>query len=202
MSEIDEEEESVLIKYELPMKKLIPKALYHAQRSELVLINDDDLIRSANPDSIDWRLRIRFNSLLQKIMDPTIPLENRVIRIEHIIEGITTYAVWTRRVAIEAKAVFYTRKIGTYLEDQDALLTAMSARLWDIASAPLIKNGELDIKAATMVHKTIQILLDRKFGQAVQRTAVKVEMEDITKLDPSRIEIDIGRIEALSGGEN
>jgi hypothetical protein len=152
---------------------------------------------------LDWRLRIRYNSLLQKIQDPAIPLENRVVRIENIIDGITSYAVWSRRVQIEAKAVFYTRKIGTYLEDQDALLTAMSARLWEIASAPLMKsNGELDLKAATMVHKTIMILLDRKFGQAVQKTAIKVEMEDITKLDPTRIEIDIGRIEALSGGKD
>lgn len=202
----DEEEraevESVLIKYELPMKKLVPRALYHASKSPLVMVDDDTLIRAATPDSIDWRLRIRYNSLLQKLRDETIPIEQRVIRIENVIDGITTYPVWQRRVGIEAKAVFYTKKIGSYLEDQDALLTAMSARLWEIASAPLMKDGELDLKAASMVHKTIMILLDRKFGQAVQRTALKIEHQDISHLDPSRLELDISRIEALNGGKD
>jgi len=196
----DDDEEQKLEKWEAPLRKLIPKVLYQAMQSDLTLMSDSDLIKEALPDSLDWRLRIRYNSLLSRILDPSVALIDKVIRTESIIDGLCGYDVWRRRTQNNAKCVFYTRKIGTYLEDQDALLTAMSARLWEIASIP-ITNGEgrLDLKAATMLHKTIQILLDRKFGQAVQRQ-VTASVDPIN-LDPARIEGEIMRIEAISRGD-
>jgi hypothetical protein len=191
--------QEVLTKWEAPMKKIIPRVLYEAQQSDLTLLSDSDLIAAAQPDSLDWRLRIRYNSLLARILDPSVALMDKVIRIENIIDGLCGYDIWNRRCKIPAKAVFYSRKIGTYLEDQDALLTAMSARLWEIASAPLLKeNGKLDMQAATIVHKTIQILLDRKFGQAIQRQVTA--SIDPVHMDPMRIEADINKLEALANG--
>jgi hypothetical protein len=194
-----EGEEEYLQKWEAPLRKLIPKVLYEAQQSDLTLLSDDGLMREALPDSLDWRLRIRYNSLLQTILNPSVALVDKVIRVENIIQGLCGYDIWNRRSRIPAKAVFYTRKIGTYLEDQDALLTAMSARLWEVASAPVLnERGELNLKAATILHKTIQILLDRKFGQAIQRNVTATV--DPMAFDPLRIEADISRIEAIANG--
>lgn len=198
---IEGDEEQRLEKWEVPLRKIIPRVLYEAQQSDLTLMSDSSLIEAAVPDSIDWRIRIRYNSLLSRILDPSVALIDKVIRVETIIDGICGYDVWKRRTSIPAKAVFYSRKIGTYLEDQDALLTAMSTRLWEIASVSILQDdGKLDMKAATMLHKTIQILLDRKFGQAVQRQVTATIVDPLT-MDPLRIEADISRIEAIARGE-
>lgn len=163
-------ESEVLVKYEIPLQKIVPKKLWDAQKSEFAMMSDDQLMREAHPDSIDWRLRIRYNSLLQQLMDPAVPLSDKILRVEDIIKDVCSYEVWKRRVDNEAKAVFYMRRIGTYLEDQDALLTAMSVRLWEIASMNLSNgDGSLDMDKAKLLHSTIKLLLDRKFGQAVQR---------------------------------
>lgn len=194
--ELDVEIDRVTV-HEIPLQKMIPKKIYEAQQSEWAMKSDDSLIRECAPDSVDWRLRIRYNSLLQQIMDPAVALERRVIRVEDIIADVCTYEVWNRRVSIIPKAVFYSRKLGTYLEDQDALLTAFSGRLWEIASMPIVKqSGEVDHEAVKLLHRTINILLDRKFGQAVQRY-VSAQIPGPENLDPIQVEKQLQLLEAL-----
>ena len=195
---LDNEEQSI-VRWEFPLSKIIPKKLYEAQQSETAMLNDSKLFQEAQPDSIDWRLRIRYCALLQKFMDPLHPKDS-VITQEDIYKEICSYDVFKRRVEIPSKAVFITRRIGSYLEDQDALLTAFSTRLWEIASAPILKDdGRIDIEAAKMLHKSVQILLDRKFGQAVQRNiTANVGSSD---LDPVTIEAQIRELEALDHGQ-
>ncbi len=121
-------------------------------------------------------------------MDPAVPLADKILRVDDIIKDICSYEVWKRRVDNEAKAVFYTRRIGTYLEDQDAILTAMSVRLWEIASMSLSNaDGELDMDKAKLLHQTIKLLLDRKFGQAVQRQ-VSAQISNPNSFDPVALE--------------
>lgn len=182
------EDHEVLIKYEIPLQKIVPKKLWDAQKSDSAMLSDSQLIQRAMPDSIDWRLRIRYNSLIQQIMDPAVPLADKIIRVDDIIKDICSYEVWKRRVDNELKAVFYMRRIGTYLEDQDALLTAMSARLWEIASAPIADEfGNMDMDKAKLLHSTIKLLLDRKFGQAVQRQ-VSSHIPSPQSFDPVQLE--------------
>jgi hypothetical protein len=192
-----EKDEHSIVRWEFPLSKIIPKKLYEAQKSEEAMLNDSKLFATAEPDSLDWRLRIRYCSLLQKFMDPTHPKDS-VITQEDIYRDICSYEVFKRRVDIPAKAVFITRRIGSYLEDQDSLLTAFSARLWEVASAPILReDGRIDIEAAKMLHKSIQILLDRKFGQAIQRNiTANIGHQD---MNPETIEAQIRELEALDG---
>lgn len=190
-------EEDKIVRWELPLHKIIPKKLFEAQQSEVSMLPDAQLIAAAMPDSIDWRLRIRYNSLLEKFKDPTHP-KDRGITMEEIYDQICTYETFKRRTDIPAKALFITRKIGTYVDDQDALLTAFTVRMWEVASAPLMKpNGQLDIEATKLVHKTIQILLDRKFGQAVQRQ-ISVGVQNPATMDPIAIENQLRILEAAN----
>lgn len=185
-----------VVRWELPLHKIIPKRLYEAQQSAAGTMSDADLMAAAAPDSLDWRLRIRFNTLIQMYVDPMRPKPEGSILQEDIFSGICTSDTWKRRTSIEAKAVFITRRIGSYLEDQDALLTAFSNRMWEIAGAQLVlPDGRLDIEATKLVHKTIQILLDRKFGQAVQRQ-VTANLPANSGLDPIAIETQMRILEA------
>ncbi|HYX39991.1 MAG TPA: hypothetical protein VE954_43395 [Oligoflexus sp.] len=191
-------DEDNLIRWELPLHKIIPKRLYEAQQSECASWTDAKLFAEAMPDSLDWRLRIRYNSLLQQFMDPMKPMSDRAIKQDDIFKDICTYDVFKRRTDNVPKAVFITRRIGSYLEDQDALLTAFSTRLWEVASAPITDDkGRIDIDAAKILHKTIQILLDRKFGMAVQRQ-VNVGI-NASQMDPIAIEAQIKQLEDMHG---
>lgn len=200
----DPTEEQTLVRFEIPLKKAIPKILYEAQSCPEAKMPDAELIRIALPDSLDWRLRIRYNSLVQKFYDPS-NITN-IIRGEDIFKGICSYEVYRRRVDIPAKAVFITRRLGSYLEDQDALITAMGSRLWEIASARITnEDGTVDLKAAQILHKTINILLDRKYGQAVQRhahamIAPPAGSEVPHSMDPVMLEAQIKHLEELDAG--
>lgn len=195
----DSADDNKVVRWELPLQKIIPKRLYEAQQSECAAWTDDKLFAEAMPDSLDWRLRIRYNSLLQQFFDPMRPMADRAIKQEDIYKDICGYDVFKRRIDMQAKAVFITRRIGSYLEDQDALLSAFSDRLWSIASAPILKkDGSLDVDAAKILHKTIQILLDRKFGQAIQRQ-VSVGVP-ASSMDPIAIEAQIKKLEAMHNG--
>lgn len=186
------------------MKQVLPRKLYEAQQSEYVKMNDAKLLVEANPDSLDWRLRLRYNSLLQKMLDPALPLEHKVIRAQDVYDDICSYDVFNRRASDKAKAVFITRRIGAYLEDQDAILTAMSQRLWEIASIPIIRDGVIDMEAAKLLHQTIKLLLDRKFGMAIQRQVTatlpgNVLPTDPRSFDPIRLEAELLQIESQIG---
>jgi hypothetical protein len=192
------DDEDKIVRWELPLHKIIPKKLYEAQQSAVALMPDDQLLAAAQPDSIDWRLRIKYNALLQKYMDPMSPKDSAILQ-EEIYKDVCTYDTFKRRIDIAAKAVFITRRIGSYTDDQDALLTAFSTRMWEIASASLVKpDGSLDIEATKLVHKTIQILLDRKFGQAVQRQ-ISVGVQNPSTMDPVAIEAQLRALEAADG---
>jgi len=199
---LEDEGADRIVRYEIPLKQLIPKKIWEAQQTEYALMAEDKLLREAIPDTIDWRLRIRFQSLLQKIADPTRATVAKSIRQEDIFSGICSYDVYKRRIDIPAKAVFIGKRLGSYLEDQDALLTAFSTRLWEIASAPIMKmDGTLDIESAKILHKTIQILLDRKFGQAVQRQVNVMAPASPLAMDPIQIENQLRSLESMADGD-
>jgi hypothetical protein len=199
---LEDESTDKIVRYEIPLKQLIPKKIWEAQQTEYAMMAEDKLLREAIPDTIDWRLRIRFQSLLQKIADPTRATVARSIKQEDIFNGICSYDVYKRRIDIPAKAVFIGKRLGSYLEDQDALLTAFSTRLWEIASAPIMKtDGTLDIESAKILHKTIQILLDRKFGQAVQRQVNVMAPASPLAMDPIQIETQLRSLESMADGE-
>lgn len=199
---LEDESADKIVRYEIPLKQLIPKKIWEAQQTEYALMAEDKLLREAIPDTIDWRLRIRFQSLLQKIADPTRATVAKSIRQEDIFNGICSYDVYKRRIDIPAKAVFIGKRLGSYLEDQDALLTAFSTRLWEIASAPIMKtDGTLDIESAKILHKTIQILLDRKFGQAVQRQVNVMAPASPLAMDPIQIETQLRSLESMADGD-
>lgn len=199
---LEDEGADKIVRYEIPLKQLIPKKIWEAQQTEYALMAEDKLLREAIPDTIDWRLRIRFQSLLQKIADPTRATVAKSIRQEDIFNGICSYDVYKRRIDIPAKAVFIGKRLGSYLEDQDALLTAFSTRLWEIASAPIMKtDGTLDIESAKILHKTIQILLDRKFGQAVQRQVNVMAPASPLAMDPIQIETQLRSLESMADGD-
>jgi hypothetical protein len=199
---LEDESTDKIVRYEIPLKQLIPKKIWEAQQTEYAMMAEDKLLREAIPDTIDWRLRIRFQSLLQKIADPTRATVAKSIKQEDIFNGICSYDVYKRRIDIPAKAVFIGKRLGSYLEDQDALLTAFSTRLWEIASAPIMKtDGTLDIESAKILHKTIQILLDRKFGQAVQRQVNVMAPASPLAMDPIQIETQLRSLESMADGE-
>lgn len=200
---LDDSDESSgkVVRYEIPLKQLIPKKIWEAQQTEYAMMPEDKLMREAIPDTIDWRLRIRFQSLLQKMMDPSVATLTKPIRQEDIFRDVCSYDVYKRRIDIPAKAVFIGKRLGSYLEDQDALLTAFSTRLWEIASAPIMKlDGTLDIESAKILHRTIQILLDRKFGQAVQRQVNLHAPASPLNMDPLLIESKLKSLEAMADG--
>lgn len=202
LDDSDESSEAKVIRYEFPLRRLIPKKLWEAQQTEYAAMPEDKLMREALPDSVDWRLRIRFQSLMAKLTDPHRIEKLRPIMQEDIYREICSYEVFKRRVEIPAKAVFISKRLGTYLEDQDALLTAYSTRLWEIASAPLSNpDGTLNIEAAKIMHKTIQILLDRKFGQAVQRQVNLTQPALPIAMDPLAIESKLRQLEGLTDGD-
>jgi hypothetical protein len=199
---LEDESTDKIVRYEIPLKQLIPKKIWEAQQTEYAMMAEDKLLREAIPDTIDWRLRIRFQSLLQKIADPTRATVAKSIKQEDIFNGICSYDVYKRRIDIPAKAVFIGKRLGSYLEDQDALLTAFSTRLWEIASAPIMKpDGTMDIESAKILHKTIQILLDRKFGQAVQRQVNVMAPASPLAMDPIQIETQLRSLESMADGE-
>jgi hypothetical protein len=203
LDDSNESSEAKITRYEIPLKQLIPKKLWEAQQTEYAMMTEDKLMREAVPDTIDWRLRIRFQSLMQKLMDPHNARIAKPIRQEDIFRDICSYEVYKRRVDLPAKAVFIGKRLGSYLEDQDALLTAFSTRLWEIASAPIMKpDGTLDIESAKILHKTIQILLDRKFGQAVQRQVSLLSPANPIMMDPLQIETQLRQLEGLPSGDD
>jgi|SRR6478735_8159346 len=204
LDDSDESSESnaKIVRYEIPLKQLIPKKIWEAQQTEYAMMSEDKLLREAIPDNLDWRLRIRYQSLIQRLVDPSNAAPTKPIRQEDIYRDICSYEVYKRRIDMPAKAVFIGKRLGSYLEDQDALLTAFSTRLWEIASAPIMKqDGTLDIESAKILHKTIQILLDRKFGQAVQRQVNVLRPASPISLDPLTIETQLRQLEGLPDGE-
>ena len=194
---VEATDEGRAVLQEIPLSQIIPKKLYEAQQSEWALKSDDQLMKECTPDSIDWRLRIRYNSLVQQVLDPMCPLERKVIRVEDIYSDICSYEVYRRRVDLTPKAVFITRKIGNYLEEQDSMLTAFSARLWEIASMPITNAaGGVDHEAVKLIHRTINLLLDRKFGQAVQRH-VNAQLPTPENMDPLAVQKQVAFLESL-----
>lgn len=198
LEDSSEESSARIVRYEIPLKQIIPKKIWEAQQTEYAMMSEDNLLRAAIPDNLDWRLRIRFQSLLQKVADPTRATVAKAIRQEDIYNGICSYEVYKRRIDIPAKAVFIGKRLGSYLEDQDALLTAFSSRLWEVASAPIMNSdGTLDIESVKILHKTIQILLDRKFGQAVQRQVSVMQPVSPIQMDPLAIEAQLRLMDGM-----
>lgn len=157
-------------------------------------MSDAEIIKNAKPDSIDWELRLRlarkfqdFERGVKKNLDP-----------EDFFRGICTSGIWNSRMRNKYKSAFIGRPMHNFNQATDNLLTAITSRFYEIVSIPITIKGQVDHKSAKLLIELGKLLLDRKHGQAVQRS---MSMSVPVELSRAEVEDEIAALEAeLSHG--
>ena len=160
---------------------------------DLDLLNDDEIVEHAQPNSTLWELRARLwicidkrEADLEKFgkCDPLL--------VEEIRKGICSEKQFNRFLNNPVQSAFLSRPLGSPESRQEDLVRAANARLWEILSMPLTdKNGRPDKAMAKIVFDTAKMVMERKYGTAIQRT------ETLARVQTQKIDSEPISVEAL-----
>ncbi len=183
------------------LKSKVPDLIFHSVLPDIekMAMSDSDIIMMADPDSVDWEIRVRMTRLLEKVGNGGI----RVYTLDDFHKGICNVLVFKKRLKQEWKRTFYTRPLHTFEQATDNIITAITSRFYEITNLPITTvdgNGKktVDHKNARLMMDLAKLMLDRKHGQAVQRQVVAKapSVPRIMSPTPTEVEEEITALEA------
>ncbi len=183
------------------LKSKVPNLIFDSVFPDIekMAMSDSDVIRMADPDSVDWEIRVRMTRLLEKVGNGGI----RVYTLDDFHKGICNVLVYKKRLKQEWKRTFYTRPLHTFEQATDNIITAITSRFYEITNLPITtvdENGKktVDHKNARLMMDLAKLMLDRKHGQAVQRQVIaKAPLPPkVISPTPSEVEEEIVALEA------
>jgi len=192
MTEVD------LARFDFITSKKIRKILTE-EDPDIALLPDHEVENGAKPNANLWELRAR----LWILIDQRLALKDKYGECDplgepEIREGICQKSQFHRILNDPFRAAFLARPLASpeaRLEDQ---VRAANARVMEVLAMPM-KNAEglPDKQIMKMVLDTAKMVLDRKYGTAIQRTETLARVSHETPMvhDVSVIDQDI---EALS----
>jgi len=177
---------------------------------ELQMMPEDAINKLAEPNAMLWELRVR---LWQTIEDREAKYASfaKIIPItsDDIIKGICSRGRLYRIVDDKFKCEFLSRPLRDYQNSAEDLTRAAQARIWEVLSLPIKDNkGVPDKNLTKIVFDCAKMVLDRKYGQAIQKTELYAKVQSqslhITKdlSSPEAIDAEIKRLEGVLNGQS
>jgi hypothetical protein len=159
-------------------------------------MSDSVVLKMADPDSVDWEIRIRLARILSRITEKS----EKIYELGDFYVGICTCDVFRRRIKDEWKKSFYIRPLHTFKQATDNIIKTITARFYEIAAIPVVDIDDqgkktVDHKNARLLLDVAKLLLDRKLGAAVQRN-VTLKGSVPANTTPAEDETEIKALEA------
>lgn len=135
-------------------------------------LSDIDLCHLLDPSQIDWRLRIRFWDLVEKVLGNN-PYD--MIYTIDICEGITDPRYFRQRFKKRYFASFLFRPIENYTDEVGTMLAVTRGKLWSIINAinPIKEDKTINFPQANLLMRIHSQLVDRKMGAVKQLVEMK-----------------------------
>lgn len=153
--------------------------------TQFLMMDIVELREVAKPTRNDYLYRMNFWREFQDVTSPSN--ERRVMKTANIFKHSNKQVFYAWLEGNPAKLAFMIRPIKDYEEELNQMLLVASDRLWELINMPIhkyqfLKKGQppeklMDVKAAEIILKTIQMLENRTKGLAVQRIAQKTQVE-------------------------
>lgn len=178
----------------------VPTIIFDALHPDLdkMMYSDSDILKLANPDSVDWEIRIRMARIISKVT-----LKSKTVYEEiDFYRGICERVVFRKRLMHEWKGAFLVRPLHTFEQATDHIITAITARFYEIAALPVTTTAEdgtktVDHRNARLLMDLAKLMLDRKHGSAIQRqVTLKSSIPASVAVDPVAVENEIIALEA------
>jgi hypothetical protein len=126
--------------------------------------SDYDIIDMYEPTKLDWRLRIRLWELITKVKDNSNPY-NIIYNVD-ICDGICDGKEFKRKMNKDLFIRFIFSPIENFHDELDVMLSVTRDKMWRLLNQlePVDKTGKVDIRAANMLLRMHEKLVDRKLG--------------------------------------
>ena len=126
-------------------------------------ISDVDIVTLCNPSKVDWRLRIRFWELVDKV---TSDNPYNMIYAVDVFEGICGAAYFRSRFDKKYFASFFFRPIEKYIDDANTMLAITSNKMWDLINRinPFKEDGSVNLQEAYFLRSIHNDLVNRREG--------------------------------------
>lgn len=172
----------------------------------LSMLPEDTIHRLAEPNALLWELRVKLWKLIE---DREAKLKHfgtaEEIKIAELINGICSESRFKTITDSKFKCEFLSRPIRNYENSAEDLVRAAQARIWEVLSLPIKDDKGIPDKALTkIVFDCAKMVIDRKYGQALQKTELyaKVQSHSLSitgKLTdkPEAIDAEIKRLEGM-----
>lgn len=179
-------------------KKL--KKLLTEEDPDLAMLPDHEIEAGAKPNSMLWELRARLWILLDKRLAEKDKYGTcDELTDEEVRRGICQKSKFWNILNNPYQACFLGRPLGSpesRLEDQ---VRAANARIMEVLSLPMKDaNGNPDKQIMKMVLDTAKMVMDRKYGTAIQRTETLARVQTHKVEAPQSVAVIEEDIEALS----
>jgi hypothetical protein len=181
-------------------KKL--RNILDSEDPDLDLLSDIEITEQAAPNAILWELRARLWILIDKREEDLQKWgKAEPLLADEIRKGICSRQQFEKIIANPMKSAFLSRPLGSPEDRQEDLVRAAQARLWEILSLPIVgKDGRPDKSLAKIVFDTAKMVMERKYGTAIQRTETlaHVRNEQVGSPQPISVEALEADIRALN----
>lgn len=149
------------------------------ENEELSMLPEDELLELAQPNSVLWELRVSLWKCIQERENHLANFGNaQELKCEEIIRGICSQKKFWAITQSKFKCEFLSRPIRDFENSSEDLAKAAQARLWEILSMPIKdKLGMPDPKMTKIVFDCAKMVLDRKYGQATQKTELYAKVQ-------------------------
>lgn len=135
-------------------------------------LGDDEIVALCQPSKVDWRLRIRFWDLVDKVTGDN---EYDMIYAVDVFDGICTAYYFRSRFDKKYFPAFFFRPVEKYLDDANTMLTVTSGKMWAMINAinPIKEDGSVNMKEAYLLRTIHNDLVERKMGAVKQLVEMK-----------------------------
>lgn len=135
-------------------------------------LSDVDVVSLCQPSKVDWRLRIRFWDLVDKVTGDN---DYDMIYAVDVFDGICGAAYFRSRFDKDYFPAFFFRPIEKYIDDANTMLTVTSSKMWAMINAinPIKEDGSVNMKEAYLLRTIHNDLVERKMGAVKQLVEMK-----------------------------
>lgn len=179
------------------------------ENEELAMLQEDTITHLAEPNAMLWELRVRLWKLVED-REAKLSAFNTCsdLTIAELTHGICSDARLRSIVKNQFKCEFLSRPIRDYKNSAEDLTRAAQARLWEVLSLPIKDEKGLPDKGLTkIVFDCAKMVLDRQYGQAIQKTELYAKVQskslnitsNIDTSKPEAIDAEIARLESALG---
>lgn len=135
-------------------------------------LSDVDVVSLCQPSKVDWRLRIRFWDLVDKVTGDN---DYDMIYAVDVFDGICGASYFRSRFDKDYFPAFFFRPIEKYIDDANTMLTVTSSKMWALINSinPLKEDGTVNMKEAYLLRTIHNDLVERKMGAVKQLVEMK-----------------------------